>query len=216
MGNRGMASIPKAQTQPVRRLHYRDSKTFAFALLWIMTVDAPIRYTARMEESVSIVEGVPYERLSAGILEFTIRAAIARSGDESEWEYEELRRRGLGCIHIFRDGKALWTDRDAFEAELAEARRSTCADRFNASNEVDPTFLELLDRDLRERWRLAGYDVPSLTESMKPLFSELESDAKDRAAQARQAFANEILASACHDLYQVRNVSDGDSPNISR
>jgi hypothetical protein len=35
---------------------------------------------------------------------------------------------------------------------------------------------------------------------MKPLFSELESDAKDRVAFARQAYANEILAAACHDL----------------
>jgi len=181
-----------------------------------MTVNAPIRYTARMEESISIAEGVPYERLSAGILEFTVHATMARSQDESEWEHEELRRRGLGAIQIFRNGKALWTDRDAFEAELAEARRSSCADRFNASNELDPAFFELLDEDLRRRWRLAGYEVSSLLQNMKLLFSEVESDAQDCVTAARQAFAVEILNSACHDLYEVRNVSDGDSPNISR
>jgi hypothetical protein len=197
-------------------LRYRDSKTFALAISWIMTVDAPVRYTARMEDSISIAEDVPFERLSAGILAFTVRAAMARSGDESEWEHEELRRRGLGGIHIFRNGRAIWTDRDAFEAELAEARRSTCADRFNASNELDPAFLELLDEDQRQRWRLAGYEVPSLLQDMKLLFSEIESDAENRVADARRAFAVEILASACHDLYEVRNVSDGDSPNISR
>jgi hypothetical protein len=67
-----------------------------------MAVNAPARYTARMEESVNIAEDVAYERLSTGILEFTVRAAIARSEDESEWEHEELRRRGLGGIQIFR------------------------------------------------------------------------------------------------------------------
>lgn len=181
-----------------------------------MAANAPVRYTARMEESISIAEDVPFERLSAGILEFTVCAAMARSEDESEWEHEELRRRGLGGIQIFRNGKALWTDRDAFEAELAEAGRSSCADRFNASNELDPAFLELLDEDQRQRWRLAGYEVPSLLQNMKLLFSEVESDAQNRVADARRAFGVEILTSACRDIYEVRNVSDGDSPNISR
>jgi hypothetical protein len=181
-----------------------------------MAANAPARYTARIEQSVSIAEDVEYDRLSARILEVTVRAAMARSQDESEWEHEELRRRGLGVIQIFRNGRAIWTNRDAFEAELAEARRSTCADRFSAGNELDPAFLQELDRDLRRRWRLAGYEVPSLLENMKAVFSELESDANDRAAHARRAFADEILSSACGDLYEVRSVSDGDSPNISR
>jgi hypothetical protein len=181
-----------------------------------MAVNAPARYTARMEESVNIAEDVAYERLSTGILEFTVRAAIARSEDDSEWEHEELRRRGLSGIQIFRNGKAIWTDRDTFETELAEARRSKCEGRFDERNELDPTFLEELDRNLRQRWRLAGYDVASLLGSMKALFSELESDARDRIADARQALTDEILASACPDVYEVRSVSDGDSPNISR
>jgi hypothetical protein len=181
-----------------------------------MAVNAPARYSARMEESVNIAEDVDYERLSTDILEFMVRAAIARSADESEWEHEELRRRGLSCIQIFRDGRAIWTDRDIFEAELAEARRSKCEGRFDESNELDPAFLEELDRNLRQRLRLAGYEVASLLESMKALFLELESDLRDRVADARQALTNEILASACPDVYEVRSVSDGDSPNISR
>jgi hypothetical protein len=171
---------------------------------------------ARIEEVISIVEDVPYERLCAGILEFTLRAAIARSGDESEWEHEELRRRGLGGIQIFRNGRAIWTDRDSFEAELAEARRSNTETRFRASNELDSAFLTELDRELRRRWRLVGYEFPSLLESMKAVFFELESDAKDRVARARQDFADEIFTSAYRDLDEVRSVSDGDSPNISR
>ena len=186
------------------------------AIIQNMAANPPAKYTARIEESISIAEDVEYAWLSARILELTVRAAVARSHDESEWEHEELRRRGLGGIQIFRNGKAIWTDRDAFEAELAEARRSTCADRFIASNELDPGFLEELDRDLRRRWRLAGYEVSSLLESMKVVFSELESDTNDRVAVARRAFADEILSSACGDLYEVRSVSDGDSPNISR
>jgi hypothetical protein len=181
-----------------------------------MAVNAPARYTARMEDSLNIAEDVAYERLSTGIPEFTVRAAIARSEDESEWGHEELRRRGLSGIQIFRNGRAIWTDRDIFEVELAEARRSKCEGRFDERNELDPTFLEDLDRDLRQRWRLAGYEVSSLLGSMKGLFSELESDVKDRIADARQALTDEILASACPDVYEVRNVCEGDSPNISR
>lgn len=165
-----------------------------------MSVNAPVRYTARIEESASIAEDVDYERLLAGILEFTVRAAIARSEDESQWEHEELRRRGLEGVHIFRNGKAVWTDRESFEAELAEARRENFQDNFEATNELDPTFLEELDRDLRERWRLAGYEVPSLLENMKPLFSQLESDARDRAADAREALIEEVIATACRDV----------------
>ena len=181
-----------------------------------MTLIGPIRYTARMEQSVSIAEDVPYERLCAGILEFTVRAALARFADESEWVHEELRRRGVTGIQIFRNGKAIWTDRAIFEVELAEARRSNFEDRFREANELDAGFLELLDRDLRARWRLAGYEISSLRESMKPLFSQIEADAKDAVAGARQAFAEEILASACPDTYGMRSVSEGDSPNISR
>ena len=155
-----------------------------------------VRYTTRIGESVSIAEDVPYESLTTAILEFTIRAAAARSADESEWEHEELRRRGLGSLQVFRNGKALWTDGESFQAELAEAARERVVDRFNAGNELDPEFFEKLDRDLRDRWRLAGYDISSLLENMKALFAEVESDANDRAANAREALIEEILDSA--------------------
>jgi hypothetical protein len=181
-----------------------------------MAVNAPARFTARMEESVNIAQDVPYDRLSTDILEFTLRAAIARSKDESEWEYEELRRRGLSGIQIFRNGKAIWTDRDIFESELEDARRSECVGSFDERNELDPTFLEELDSSLRQRWRLAGYEVSSLLGNMKALFSELESDLRERMADAARALTDEILASACPAVYELRSVSDGDSPNISR
>ena len=157
---------------------------------------ASVRYTTRIGASVSIAEDVPYESLTTAILEFTIRAAAARSADESEWEHEELRRRGLRSLQVFRNGKALWTDGESFQAELAEATRERIADRFNASNELDPAFFERLDGDLRSHWRLAGYNSSSLLESMKTLFAELESDANDRAANAREALIEEILDSA--------------------
>jgi hypothetical protein len=153
------------------------------------------RYTARIGNSV-IAEDASYESLLAGIQAFAVRAAIARSTDESEWEHEELRRRGIGGLEIFRNEKALWIDRECFEAELEEAKREQVEERFSATNELDPAFLEKLDRDLREQWRLAGYEVHSLSENMKALFVELESDAKERAAGAREALLEEILNSS--------------------
>ncbi len=154
-----------------------------------------VRYTARIGASI-IAQNASYEALLADIQAFAARAAIARSTDESEWEHEELRRRGIDGIEIFRNEKALWIDRDCFEAEFEEAKREHVEERFSASNELDLEFLEKLDRDLRERWRLAGYDVRSLSENMKALFVELESDAKDRAAGAREALVEEILNSS--------------------
>lgn len=153
------------------------------------------RYRACIGDSV-IAEDASYESLLAGIQAFSVRAAIARSTDESEWKHEELRRRGIHAIEIFRNEKALWIDRDSFECELEEAKREQVEDRFSAANELDRAFFEKLDRDLRNRWRLAGYEVRSLSEDMKPLFLELEADAKERAAEAREALLEEILNSS--------------------
>ena len=155
----------------------------------------PVRYTARIGDTI-IAQNAAYEALLASIVTFAVRAAIARSTDESEWQHEELRRHGIDGIEIFRNEKALWIDRQCFEAELEEAKREQVEERFCAGNELDPAFLEKLDRDLRERWRLAGYEVRSLSENMKALFVELESDAKDRAADAREALLEEILNSS--------------------
>ena len=152
------------------------------------------RYSARVGESLRIVEGVSYDALLKSIMEFTARAAVARSIDEVTWEQEQLRHSGIGAIQLFRDGKALWSDAATFEAELQEARREHVTTRFQRSNEVDPAFYERLDRDLRARWRQAGYESPTLLTDMKRLFAELERDAADRAASARELLAAEIVA----------------------
>lgn len=150
-------------------------------------------YSARIGESHCLGEEISLDVLLRTIVELTARGAVARSIDESDWEHEELRRRGLAAIQIFRDGKAVWLDRNTFEAELAEARRERVETRFVAANELDPAFYELLDTELRVRWRLAGYETPCLLHDMKKLFIELERDADDRAANARERLLGDIL-----------------------
>jgi hypothetical protein len=132
-----------------------------------------------------IGEGVPYDGLVDLVLEFVLRAAIAEASDAFEWEHEELRRAGLCAIEFFRDGRALWWDRESFEAEAAEGER----------NQLDVAFFERLDGDLRARLRRAGYDVPSLIAGMKPLYHEIAADVADRCAGARQNLLTEILQS---------------------
>jgi hypothetical protein len=152
-------------------------------------------YSARIGESLCIAEGVPYEALLRQIIEFIVRAAVARSIDENDWEHEELRRRGLSVLQIFRNGKAVWTDPSGFEAELAEARRERVEQRFNDRNELDPDLYLKLDENLRETLCRAGYKAPSLLTDMKKLFIELERDAADHAAGAREGLVGEILKS---------------------
>jgi hypothetical protein len=149
-------------------------------------------YSARIGDSHSIAEGVPYDELLKCIMEFTVRSALARSIDESDWEHDELRRKGLVVLQIFHNGKAVWADTETFTAELAEARREHC-ERFERINELDPALYDRLDRDLRVHWRRAGYDVPSLLHDMKKLFIELERDASDHAAGAREALLHDLL-----------------------
>jgi hypothetical protein len=150
-------------------------------------------YSARIGESFCLGEEMSYDALLRNLIEFTVRGAVARSIDEGEWEHEELRRRGLAAIQIVRNGKAVWMDRDTFEAELAEARRELVEARFLAANELDPALCERLDRELRARWRLAGYETPSLLNDMKKLFLELQRDAADRAATARERLVGDVL-----------------------
>jgi hypothetical protein len=149
-------------------------------------------YSARIGESYSITEQSTYDGLLQRIMEFTIRAALARSIDESDWEHEELRRKGLAALQIVRNGRAVWACRESFGAELAEARRERDA-RFEQSNELNPALYDRLDGDLRACWRRAGYDTPSLAHDMKKLFAELERDAADRAAGARESLLTELL-----------------------
>jgi hypothetical protein len=150
-------------------------------------------YSARIGESVSIAASVPYKVLIPRIIEFTLRATLARAIDRADWEHEELRRRGLGAIALYRDDKAVWANRNSFEAELAEARREGIEDRFKSENEIDPALYNRLDRDLRAQWRSAGYKSPSLKEDMRTLFVELERDVSDHEASARDAFAGKIM-----------------------
>ncbi len=150
-------------------------------------------YAARIGESHRLADGVTYAALLNRIMEFTIRAALARSVDECEWEHDELRRRGLGAIQIFRDGKAIWADSAAFEEELAEARRERIEERFTDANEAAPALYERIDDDLRVRWRAAGYQTPSLATDMKRIFAELEREAAERAEVARDSLVGELL-----------------------
>lgn len=154
----------------------------------------PTRYTVRIGESHCIAEDICYAELLDRVVEFTTRAAVARSTDESEWEHEELRRKGLDALQVFRNERAVWDDASTFEAELAEARRERACTRFKSGNELDAAFYDALDRDLRARWLRAGYKVPSLRHDMKRLFLELERDAAERAAHAREGLLSEILA----------------------
>ena len=150
-------------------------------------------YSARIGESRCIADGVTYDMLLDRIVEFTIRAALARCVDECEWEHDELRRKGIAALQIFRDGKAVWADSAMFARELAEARRERIEERFRSANEVDPALKERLDDDLRARWRAAGYQSPTLANDMKTIFSELERDAAERAELARESLVAELL-----------------------
>jgi hypothetical protein len=153
------------------------------------------RYSTRIGESYCLSEDVSYEVLLQRIMEFTVRAAVARSIDESEWEHEELRRKGLSALQIVRNGKAVWLDQETFEGELAEARREHIESGFKEANELDPSLYQELDNDLRARWRSAGYETPSLITDMKKLFAELQRDAAHRIAGAMEDLIREIMVS---------------------
>lgn len=160
----------------------------------------PTCYSVRIGESHCVADGIPYDALLDRIVEFTIRAAVARSTDESEWEHEELRRRGLSALQIFRNHRAVWDDRSTFEIELAEARRENIGERFESTNELDPALFTDLDRDLRGLWRRAGYEVPSMRNDMRALFAELERDAADRAAHAREGLLDDVLRAKAQEM----------------
>jgi hypothetical protein len=151
------------------------------------------RYSVRIGEAHCIGADLAYEALLARVMEFTFRAAVARSEDESEWEHEQLRRSGLGALALFRNDKAIWDTPQTFADELAEARREDVERRFRAENELDTAFYERLDDDLRVRWRRLGYETPSLRDDMKALFWQLERDAAERAADARRRLLAEFV-----------------------
>jgi hypothetical protein len=157
------------------------------------------KYTARLDgpasvtKDTNIAEGVSYNALLRNIVECTLRAATARVADRATWEQEELRRNGLSAIHIFRNGRAVWTNPALFEKELGEAQREGIDAEFSKKNELDLEICGNLDRDLRAWWCRAGYESGSLERDMKRLFTELERDAGERAADAWECFIGEVL-----------------------
>jgi hypothetical protein len=153
------------------------------------------RYSAQIGESCCIAQGETYDTLLTRIVEFSVRAAMARSVDEIEWEQEQLRRRGLSALQIFKNGKAVWEDRPMYDSELAEARREGIDERFQAANEADAGLYRKIDADLCGRWRNLGYATPTLGHDMKRLFAELARDAAERADDAREHLLAELLNS---------------------
>ena len=142
---------------------------------------------------MSIAENVSYSELVRRVLEFVLRAAVSRAGDQFAWEEEELRRQGLHRIEFACSGRALWWDASAYGAEESEAKREGARRRFASENALDLQFFEKLDVDLRERLCRAGYSTPSLLADMKELFVEIAAEVADRSARARDALIGEIV-----------------------
>jgi hypothetical protein len=153
------------------------------------------RYTAKIAGGVTIAENVTYDDLATRVLDFILHAAIALSIDSFEWEHEKLRREGLQGIEFFVGERALWLDRESFDVEKENAKKSGYQTQFLSTNEFVDDFLTNLDSDLRERLARAGYAAPSLISDMKKLYREISDDVKDRSAQAQQALVTEILQS---------------------
>lgn len=152
------------------------------------------RYSARIGESRCIAQDLPYEELVSKIVEFTARAAMARSRDDSDWEQDQLRRGGLACLQLFRNGKAVWNDPDTFHTELHEVCREHVEARFKDLNQLDPELYSQLELDVRARWRRIGYQTKNLMLSMRKLYNELERDFADRADRAMGLLLEEILS----------------------
>jgi hypothetical protein len=151
------------------------------------------RYTLRIAEGRPIAERVSYDELLKCVVEYILRASLARTIDQGEFEHEEVRCNGLTAFQISRDGKAIWADQVLFDRTLDEARRTGSAPAFEAVNELDTSLLDRIDRNLTSLWSLAGYRTPSLAHSMKLLFREIERDAMAQADNALEGFAAELL-----------------------
>lgn len=150
------------------------------------------RYTARIGHGVSIAEDVTYDELVDRVLEFVVRAAISRANDDCCWEEDELRRQGLRAVEFLRDGRALWWDCNAFEAESRAAKRARSEKQFAVQNELGESFYRMLAEDLRERFRRVGYSASELFTDMKDIFREIAADASDRTIQAKESLVAEI------------------------
>jgi hypothetical protein len=189
MEKRAILGLWRARA-PVRVVKPRTG-SFAIRVKWSV-VDL---YSARVSRSASIAEDVDYVTLLQRIAEYTLRAAFARAADRHDCDQENLRLKGLRAIELFHDGRAIWQDRVAFEQLRADAAAGGGQSAFEQANELDLDFVPRIDRDLRERWRVGGYLVPSLALDMKKLFSELEADALDSASNAQSLLLSELLRS---------------------
>lgn len=151
------------------------------------------RYTARLAEGGSIAENVAYGELVTRVLQAIIEAALAKASDRFSWEQEQLRRNGLRAIEFARDGRALWSDREVFDAEEAGAARGRVRGRFAAENEMDGNFLKKLDYDLRQRLQRAGYATGPVTANMRKVFEQIACEAEERSARAQRQLLDEIV-----------------------
>ena len=149
------------------------------------------RYSARISPSACIAEDVDYEDLLERLAAYALRAAFARVADENDWEQEELRRKGLGAVELYHNGRAVWLDPVSFgQCRSEDAGAGT---RFDSRNELDPDLVERLDGDLRSRWRACGYSIPSVACDMKILFAQLGEDATECSREARKKLLEELL-----------------------
>lgn len=150
-------------------------------------------YTVRIGEQHCFAQAVTYDVMLRLIVERTIRAALARSIDASDWEDERLRREGLEALQVCEGTKALWSDSMPYQDELEASREIYGDESFADKNLSDPDFYKRLDRDLQRLWRAAGYKVASLRKNMKTLFLELEKEAARYAEYARESLVSDIM-----------------------
>jgi hypothetical protein len=157
-------------------------------------------YSARIMPSADLAENVTYDMLQRTVFEYTLRAAFAWAFDQHDWEQEELRRKGLAAVELFHNGRAVWNDQTLFHESAAAFAicdaTPDATETFNRSNELDPSLLAYLDRDICRRWELSGYLVQSVATEMKPLFEQLQADVQDRANEAREQLYLEVISTA--------------------
>ena len=151
------------------------------------------RYTAQIS-GFAIAQDAPYALLLENLARFMVQAAVAHSADESRWDQEDLRLHGLYGLEVFRNGKALWHDRETFDIESAQAHDQRAAAEFAQRNELDTALWERLDHDLRRLLQQAGYDVPSLARTMKPFFAQINDDLEASASDERRTLIEEIVS----------------------
>ncbi len=80
----------------------RQSRALAFG---VNAGSQPARPRLRFRDTYCVAEDATYDELLTRLMEITARAAVACCIDEPDWEHEQLRRRGLSALDIFRNGR---------------------------------------------------------------------------------------------------------------